>query len=226
MLERLKDQVLAANLRLVEESLVKLTWGNVSGLDPEHKLIVIKPSGVAYDSLTVDDLVVVDFEGNIVEGLRKPSSDTATHLELYRSFPEIGGVVHTHSTWATVFAQARLPIIPLGTTHADTFYGPVPCTEPLTPREISSAYELETGKCIVRNCPKYQDIPAVLVAGHGPFAWGESPWAAVEHAIILEEVARIAFLTQSLNPETLSLEQELLDKHYLRKHGRTATYGQ
>jgi L-ribulose-5-phosphate 4-epimerase len=161
-----------------------------------------------------------------VEGIRKPSSDTATHLELYRSFPGIGGVVHTHSTWATVFAQAQVPIVPLGTTHADTFYGPVPCTPPLSAEEILGAYELETGKCIVRSCPKYKDIPAVLVAGHGPFTWGESPWLAVEHAIILEEVARMAFLTKALNPSLLGLQQELLDKHYLRKHGRSATYGQ
>ncbi|AGE22479.1 L-ribulose-5-phosphate 4-epimerase [Geobacillus sp. GHH01] len=228
MLEKLKQAVLEANLQLPQYRLVTFTWGNVSGIDRERGLVVIKPSGVAYDKLTIDDMVVVDLNGNVVEGGLKPSSDTPTHLWLYKKFPEIGGIVHTHSTWATVWAQAGKGIPALGTTHADYFYGEIPCTRPMTNEEIQGAYELETGKVITETF-RFLDplqMPGVLVHGHGPFAWGKDPANAVHNAVVLEEVAKMAARTFMLNPDAQPISQTLLDRHYLRKHGANAYYGQ
>lgn len=230
MLETLKKEVLEANLQLPEHGLVTFTWGNVSGIDREQGLVVIKPSGVAYEDLKLEDLVVVDLEGNIVEGELRPSSDTATHLALYKAFGEIGGVVHTHSPWATSWAQASRPIPALGTTHADYYYGEIPVTRPLTQKEIEEAYELETGTVIIetfRNLdldPKA--MPGVLVSGHAPFCWGKNAYEAVHNAVVLDEVAKMAFHTFQLNPQVQAMDQFLLDKHYLRKHGPKAYYGQ
>jgi L-ribulose-5-phosphate 4-epimerase len=229
MLEELKEQVLRANLLLPEHRLITFTWGNVSGIDRESGLMVIKPSGVEYDGMVSDDMVVVSLEtGEVVEGRYKPSSDTDTHLELYRAFPNIGGIVHTHSRWATVFAQEKSGIPPLGTTHADYFYGEIPCTRLMTAEEISGSYELETGKVIVETFrDKDPDaIPAVLVASHGPFVWGKNPLEAVHNAVVVEEVAFMAWHALIFNPELPPMQQELLDKHYLRKHGKNAYYGQ
>lgn len=228
MLEKLKQEVFEANLALVDHGLVTLTWGNVSGLDRESGLVVIKPSGVPYSTMTAGDMVVVDLNGKRVEGTLKPSSDTPTHLELYKAFPTLGGVVHTHSRWATVFAQAGLPIPALGTTHADTFYGDVPCTRPMTDAEIQGEYEKETGSVIIETFRKRspEDIPAVLVHSHGPFTWGSSPTDALEHAVVLEEVAFMVWHSLQLVPQQRSMQQTLLDKHYLRKHGKNAYYGQ
>ncbi len=228
MLEELKAEVLAANLELVQRGLVLYTWGNASGIDRAKGLLAIKPSGVPYESMTAADIVVTDMEGKIVEGSLKPSSDLATHLMLYRAFPTIGGVVHTHSEYATAWAQAGRPIPAYGTTHADYFYGPVPVTEELTQDEIDGDYELNTGLAIVR---LFRDldpeaIPGVLVAGHAPFAWGKSAHDATHNAVVLEAVARTAMRTVILNPEAKGLSQSLLDRHYFRKHGATATYGQ
>ncbi|KPC99733.1 L-ribulose-5-phosphate 4-epimerase UlaF [Geobacillus sp. BCO2] len=228
MLEKLKQAVLEANLQLPQYRLVTFTWGNVSGIDRERGLVVIKPSGVAYDKLTIDDMVVVDLNGNVVEGGLKPSSDTPTHLWLYKQFQEIGGIVHTHSTWATVWAQAGKGIPALGTTHADYFYGEIPCTRPMTNEEIQGAYELETGKVITETF-RFLDplqMPGVLVHGHGPFAWGKDPANAVHNAVVLEEVAKMAARTFMLNPDAQPISQTLLDRHYLRKHGANAYYGQ
>jgi L-ribulose-5-phosphate 4-epimerase len=228
MLEELKQVVLEANLQLPKYQLVTFTWGNVSGIDREKGLVVIKPSGVEYGKLTRDDMVVVDLEGNVVEGYLKPSSDTPTHLLLYKEFPQIGGVVHTHSPWATVWAQAGKGIPALGTTHADYFYGEIPCTRKMTEEEIKGAYERETGKVIVETF-RFIDpmqIPGVLVCGHGPFAWGKDPLNAVHNAVVLEEVAKMAARTYSLNPEIQPIDRALLDRHYLRKHGANAYYGQ
>ncbi|EPR29283.1 MULTISPECIES: L-ribulose-5-phosphate 4-epimerase [Geobacillus] len=228
MLEELKRAVLEANLQLPQYRLVTFTWGNVSGIDRERGLVVIKPSGVAYDKLTIDDMVVVDLTGNVVEGDLKPSSDTPTHLWLYKQFPGIGGIVHTHSTWATVWAQAGKGIPALGTTHADYFYGEIPCTRPMTNEEIQGAYELETGKVITETF-RFLDplqMPGVLVHGHGPFAWGKDPANAVHNAVVLEEVAKMAARTYMLNPNAQPISQTLLDRHYLRKHGANAYYGQ
>ncbi|AWO75878.1 L-ribulose-5-phosphate 4-epimerase [Geobacillus thermoleovorans] len=228
MLEELKRAVLEANLQLPQYRLVTFTWGNVSGIDRERGLVVIKPSGVAYDKLTIDDMVVVDLNGNVVEGGLKPSSDTPTHLWLYKQFPEIGGIVHTHSAWATVWAQAGKGIPALGTTHADYFYGEIPCTRPMTNEEIQGAYELETGKVITETF-RFLDplqMPGVLVHGHGPFAWGKDPANAVHNAVVLEEVAKMAARTFMLNPDAQPISQTLLDRHYLRKHGANAYYGQ
>ncbi|WJP99053.1 L-ribulose-5-phosphate 4-epimerase [Geobacillus stearothermophilus] len=228
MLEELKRAVLEANLQLPQYRLVTFTWGNVSGIDRERGLVVIKPSGVAYDKLTIDDMVVVDLNGNVVEGGLKPSSDTPTHLWLYKQFLEIGGIVHTHSTWATVWAQAGKGIPALGTTHADYFYGEIPCTRPMTNEEIQGAYELETGKVITETF-RFLDplqMPGVLVHGHGPFAWGKDPANAVHNAVVLEEVAKMAARTFMLNPDAQPISQTLLDRHYLRKHGANAYYGQ
>lgn len=228
MLEELKQAVLEANLQLPQYRLVTFTWGNVSGIDRERGLVVIKPSGVAYDKLTIDDMVVVDLNGNVVEGGLKPSSDTPTHLWLYKQFPGIGGIVHTHSTWATVWAQAGKGIPALGTTHADYFYGEIPCTRPMTNEEIQGAYELETGKVITETF-RFLDplqMPGVLVHGHGPFAWGKDPANAVHNAVVLEEVAKMAARTFMLNPDAQPISQTLLDRHYLRKHGANAYYGQ
>ena len=228
MLEDLKQKVLKANLDLVKHNLVTYTWGNVSGIDREAGLVVIKPSGVEYDCMTADDMVVIDLEGNVTEGKWKPSSDTPTHLELYKAFPEIGGIVHTHSRWATSWAQAGRGITAYGTTHGDYFYGEIPCTREMTPEEIAGEYEKETGTVIIEafKDKPYADIPAVLVKSHGPFAWGTDPENAVHNAVVLEELAFMAYHTEQINPSASVMQQELLDKHYLRKHGKNAYYGQ
>ena len=226
MLEQLKQRVFEQNLALVKHGLVTLTWGNVSAIDRQSGLVVIKPSGVDYATMKAEDMVVVDLEGNVVEGKFRPSSDTPTHLQLYKAFPEIGGVVHTHSTYAVAFAQAGKNITAYGTTHADAFYGDVPCTRALTAEEIQSAYEQNTGKVIVETVKDYNAIPAILVKNHGPFTWGDSPEKAVENAVTLEEVAKMATLTKRLNPKVGRVDQFLLDKHYFRKHGKNAYYGQ
>ena len=229
MLESLKEAVCRANLELPKYGLVTFTWGNVSGVNRELGAMVIKPSGVEYDHMTPEDMVVVSLTtGEILEGKWKPSSDTDTHLALYRAFPELGGIVHTHSRWATCFAQAGRGIPAYGTTHGDYFYGEIPCTRKMTPEEIAGAYELETGNVIIETfrgkSPK--DIPAVLVHSHGPFAWGTDPHNAVHNAVVLEELAFMAFHTEALAPAIGPMQQELLDKHYLRKHGKNAYYGQ
>jgi len=228
MLEALKTKVLEANLALVKHNLVTFTWGNVSGIDREKNLVVIKPSGVEYDTMTVDDMVVVDLEGNVMEGKWKPSSDTPTHLVLYKAFENIGGIVHTHSRWATSWAQAGRGIPAYGTTHGDYFYGEIPCTRKMTIEEIEGEYEKETGKVIVETFDgrSADDIPAALVYSHGPFAWGTDPENAVHNAVVLEELACMAAQTETLHPNVTKMQQELLDKHYLRKHGKNAYYGQ
>ena len=228
MLEELKEQVYRANLLLPRYGLVVFTWGNVSGNDREKGLYVIKPSGVEYDKLTPEDMVVMDLQGRKVEGTLNPSSDTPTHLQLYRAFPNIGGVVHTHSRWATIWAQAGRDIPAFGTTHGDYFYGPVPCTRRMTPEEIAGEYEKETGKVIIETFAgkEPEAIPAVLVNSHGPFAWGTDAENAVHNAVVLEEVAFMNFPALQLSPNRGAMQQELLDKHYLRKHGKNAYYGQ
>ena len=231
MLEKLREQVYEANLELPRRGLVTYTWGNVSGIDRERGLVVIKPSGVEYDALRPEDLVVVSLEsGERVEGTLNPSSDTPTHLELYRAFPALGGVVHTHSTHAVAWAQARMDPICYGTTHADYFYGAVPCTRELTAEEISAGYEANTGKVIVETFREQGldpvHVPAVLCASHGPFAWGKDPAQAVYHAAVLEEVARMALLTRMLSPAAEAAPQRVQNKHFLRKHGPGAYYGQ
>ncbi len=229
MLEKLKEQVFQANLLLPKHGLITFTWGNVSGIDREQGLVVIKPSGVSYDVMKADDMVVVDLKtGVVVEGKLKPSTDTPTHIELYKAFPNIGGVVHTHSRWATTFAQAGRGIIALGTTHGDYFYGEIPCTRKMTVAEIQGEYEKETGTVIKETFQgKNADtIPAVLVYGHGPFTWGKDPMDAVHNAVALDEVAYMNFHTLLLEPHIPTIQQELLDKHYLRKHGANAYYGQ
>ncbi len=229
MLEQLKKDVLEANLELPKYGLVTFTWGNVSAIDRETNLMVIKPSGVEYDNMTADDMVVVDVAtGKVVEGKYKPSSDTPTHLELYRAFPNVGAVVHTHSRWATSFAQAGKGIVPLGTTQADYFYGEIPCTRAMTPEEIAGEYEKETGTVIIEAFKGIDPltIPAVLVKSHGPFAWGKTAKEAVHNAVVLEEIAFMNLQATILNPGVSHMQQELLDKHYLRKHGKNAYYGQ
>ncbi len=228
MLEQLKEKVCRANLNLVAHGLVIFTWGNVSAIDRETNLVVIKPSGVSYDGMTAQDMVVVDMDGHVVEGKYRPSSDTPTHLELYRAFPEMGGVVHTHSTYATAFAQAGRCIPAYGTTHADYFHGDVPCARALTEKEVNTAYEKNTGLVIVETLAGKDagEVPAILVKNHGPFAWGRDADEAVYHAAVLEEVARMALLTEQMNPQVQRADQYLLDKHYLRKHGKNAYYGQ
>ncbi len=223
----LKECVLQSNLDLVKNGLVTLTWGNASQIDRETGRIVIKPSGIAYDKMTAEDMVVVDLNGNKLEGKWNPSSDLPTHLALYRAFPEIGGLVHTHSRWATIFAQCGRSVPALGTTHADTFYGEIPCTRPMTDKEIAGEYEAETGNVIIETFASrsVEAVPAVLVYSHGPFTWGKNAAKAVENAIILEEVAMMAWHTQMMNPD-IRLQQSLADKHYFRKHGATAYYGQ
>lgn len=229
MYEQLKREVFEANLMLPKYNLVTFTWGNVSGVDRENGVVAIKPSGVEYDTMTAEDIVVLDLAtGERVEGKLNPSSDTPTHLHLYREFPGIGGIVHTHSRWATIMAQGGLDIPALGTTHADHFYGAVPCTRPLTDAEIEGEYELNTGKVIVETFANQNpdDIPAVLVQSHGPFTWGKDAKKAVENAVVLEEVAFMAWHNLEINPGVSPIDGTLLDKHYLRKHGKDAYYGQ
>ena len=227
MVEVLKLKVFKANLDIVDKGLVIFTWGNVSGIDREHGLVVIKPSGISYEALRPEDLVVVDLEGKVVEGDLKPSSDTPTHLVLYENFKNIGGIVHTHSEWATSWAQSRRSIPAYGTTHADYFYGEVPCTRPLNEKEVKGDYEAETGNVIVETFSgKDPDsVPGVLVNQHGPFAWGDDPDNAVHNAVVLEEIAKMAFRNEVLGNNN-SMDRFLLDKHFLRKHGKDAYYGQ
>lgn len=229
MLEELKQKVLEANLLLPKYGLVVFTWGNASAIDRESGLVVIKPSGVEYDDMKAEDMTVVELAtGKVVEGRYKPSSDTPTHLELYKAFPGIGGVVHTHSKWATSFAQAGRGVIPYGTTQGDYFYGEIPCTRAMTPGEIGGEYEKETGTVIIERFDGIDPltIPAVLVKSHGPFTWGKDVMEAVHNSVVLEEVAFMSFHTEALNPAIKPMQQELLDKHYLRKHGKNAYYGQ
>lgn len=230
MLEELKEEVYLANLELPKQDLVKYTWGNVSGFDEETQYFVIKPSGVDYENLKPKDMIVVDLDGNIVEGEMNPSSDTKTHAVLYKKFPDIRAVVHTHSPWATMWAQAGLDVPALGTTHADTFYGRVPCARFLTKAEIEQDYEKETGNLIYETFTErdidYKAVPGVLLRGHGPFTWGESAEDAVVNSVVLEEVCKMNYLSKQLNPNVVDLPQEVLDKHYLRKHGESAYYGQ
>lgn len=231
MLEELKEIVCKANLELPKYGLVTFTWGNVSGVDREKGLMVIKPSGIEYDNMKSDDMVVVSLAtGERVEGKWKPSSDTATHVALYNAFPNIGGIVHTHSRWATSWAQAGKGIPAYGTTHGDYFYGEIPCTRKMTPAEIAGEYELETGNVIIESFKVRSidpdQVPAVLVNSHGPFAWGTDPHNAVHNAVVLEELAFMAFHTETMNPSISPMQQELLDKHYLRKHGKNSYYGQ
>lgn len=234
MLEELKEKVYKANLQLVEYGLVVLTWGNVSAIDKEKGLVVIKPSGVPYSTMTADDMVVMDLNGNKIAGRLNPSSDTPTHLELYRKFVNIGGIVHTHSSWACSWAQAGRDIPAYGTTHADFANGAVPCARGLTKEEVNGEYELNTGKVIVEEFEKRgikaEECPAVLVHRHGPFTWGKDPFKAVENALILEEVAKMASRTERVaamsENSNIGIEQYLLDKHYQRKHGKNAYYGQ
>lgn len=230
MLEELKEIVFQQNLELNKQGLIKLTWGNVSGVCREKKLFVIKPSGVSYDEMTAEDMVVCDFDGEVVEGNLKPSSDTMTHAVLYQNFPEIGGVVHTHSPWATSWAQAGMDVPAMGTTHADTFYGSVPCARYLRKNEIEKDYELNTGKVIVETFKErmlnIMDVPAILLKGHGPFTWGKDPKSAVENSIVLEEVCKLNYRAMQLNSKAEEFPKEVLDKHYLRKHGKDAYYGQ
>ena len=230
MLDNLKEQVYQSNMALPDYGLVVFTWGNVSGIDREKELIVIKPSGVDYKDLTPDKMVVVDFDGKVVEGDLKPSSDTATHIELYKHFKDIKGVVHTHSPWAVSFAQAGIDIPAAGTTHADYFYGDIPVTRPMKKDEIETEYEKQTGTVIIETFKERQinpnDIPGVLVNDHGPFTWGSSPDNAVHNSVVLEQVAEMTYHGMQLNREGVRMDQQLLDKHFLRKHGKDAYYGQ
>ena len=228
MLEELKEKVCKANLDLVKHGLVLFTWGNVSAIDRESGLVVIKPSGVSYDGMKPSDMVVVDLEGTVVEGDLNPSSDTPTHLVLYKAFPEIGGVVHTHSTFATAWAQAGRDIPSLGTTHADYFYNDIPCTRDMKKKEIFGEYEKETGNVIVErfSAMKPMDTPAVLVKNHGPFTWGKDAAEAVHNAVVLEEVAKMARNTELINPDVKPAPDNIKEKHFYRKHGENAYYGQ
>lgn len=227
MLEKMKKRVFEANMLLKKYNLITLTWGNVSEIDREKGLVVIKPSGVPYETMKVEDMVVVDLQGNVVEGNLNPSSDTPTHLELYKRFENIGGITHTHSRWATIFAQSQMGIPPLGTTHADAFFGEIPCTRQLTNEEIFGEYEAETGKVIAElfTNEKIKEVPGVLVCSHGPFAWGKNAVKSVENALVLEEVAMMAWHTLMLN-KNADFKKELSEKHYFRKHGKNAYYGQ
>lgn len=230
MLEKLKQEVYDANIELVTQNLVIYTWGNVSAIDRETNLVVIKPSGVKYDKMKPSDMVVIDLDGNIIEGDMKPSSDTPTHLELYRCFKHVNGVVHTHSEWATSWAQACRDVPSYGTTHADYFYGDIPCTRRLTKEEIKTRYERNTGKVIVETLVKKNykplEMPGIIVSNHGPFTWGKSASDAVHNAKVVEEVCKMAFRTEKLNQTVKKIDDHLLDKHYLRKHGKNAYYGQ
>ena len=227
MLEALKEKVFQANLDLVKHGLVIFTWGNVSGIDRESGLVVIKPSGVSYDIMKASDMVVVDLDGKVVEGDLNPSSDTPTHLVLYKAFPEIGGVVHTHSPYATAWAQAGIDIPNIGTTHADYFYKAIPCTADMTREEVEGNYELETGNVIVKRFEGMNPVhtPGVLVKNHGPFAWGKDAHEAVHNAVVMEQVAKMASIAYSVNPN-LTMNQLLVEKHFSRKHGPNAYYGQ
>ncbi|MEG2061504.1 MAG: L-ribulose-5-phosphate 4-epimerase [Alistipes sp.] len=227
MLEQLKRQVFEANLQLVTHKLVIFTWGNASGIDRDKGLIVIKPSGVSYDGMKADDMVVVDLYGRVIEGRFNPSSDTPTHIELYKAFPTIGGIVHTHSTYATAWAQAQREIPVAGTTHADYFFGQIPCTRQMTPEEVNVDYERQTGKVIVDRFTSLDPLhtPGVLVANHGPFTWGVTPAEAVYNSVVVEEVAKMGFICHSLNP-SMPMNELLTEKHFTRKHGANAYYGQ
>ncbi len=227
MLEELKEKVFRANLDLVRHGLVIFTWGNVSGIDRESGLVVIKPSGVEYDAMKVDDMVVVDLEGNVIEGNLRPSSDTHTHLALYRAWPEIGGIVHTHSTYATAWSQAGIDLPNIGTTHADYFHHDIPCTEDMTADEVNGQYELETGNVIINRFKGLNPMhtPGVLVKNHGPFAWGKDPHEAVHNAVVMEQVAKMASISYMVNPQ-LTMNPLLIEKHFSRKHGPNAYYGQ
>lgn len=230
VIQEMKQRIYDANIRLPKEGLVKLTWGNVSEVNYDYNIIVIKPSGLKYDDMKPEDMVVTNLDGIAETGQLKPSSDLLTHVILYKAFPKIRSVVHTHSQWAVVWAQARRDILAYGTTHADNFYGDVPCTRSLTPKEVRDAYEEETGNVIVETFFNREldpmAIPAVIVPNHGPFTWGETVEKALENSIVLDEIAKMAFAVEQLNPEVPQIEQFLLDKHYFRKHGADAYYGQ
>lgn len=228
MLEELKQKVYEANMDLPKYNLVTFTWGNVSAIDRERGLFVIKPSGIEYDKLVPSDMVVMDLNGNKVEGDYNPSSDTPTHLELYKAYPQIGGIVHTHSPWATSWAQAKRGIPCYGTTHADYFYGEIPCARSLTPEEINTAYEKNTGLVILEtvSAKNAMSVPGILCSNHGPFTWGTDAADAVHNAVVLEEIAKMSYRTETLNPSVKPAPQVLQDKHYLRKHGADAYYGQ
>ncbi|WP_195782395.1 L-ribulose-5-phosphate 4-epimerase [Priestia megaterium] len=230
MLDKLKEEVFQANLDLPKHGLVKYTWGNVSAIDRDSGLFVIKPSGVTYEKMTAKDMVVVDLDGRVVEGELNPSSDTLTHAVLYKHYPQIGGIAHTHSTWATIWAQAGLDVQAMGTTHADTFYGSVPCARFLTEKEVNDGYEVETGKVIIETFEErgldVLAVPGILLQGHGPFTWGKDAKSAVMNSVVLDEVSKMNFFTQKLNGLAEELPQRILDKHYLRKHGQNAYYGQ
>nr|WP_211185855.1 L-ribulose-5-phosphate 4-epimerase [Brenneria salicis]NMN90233.1 L-ribulose 5-phosphate 4-epimerase [Brenneria salicis ATCC 15712 = DSM 30166]RBP62143.1 L-ribulose 5-phosphate 4-epimerase [Brenneria salicis ATCC 15712 = DSM 30166] len=228
MIAQLKQQVFEANMALPHYGLVTYTWGNVSAIDRQRQVIVIKPSGVAYEVMQPDDMVVVDMQGDVVEGKYRPSSDTATHLALYRRYPQIGGIVHTHSTHATAWAQAGLAIPALGTTHADYFYGDIPCTRPLTPQEVEQAYEKNTGVVIAETLGDGNPLhtPGIIVYQHGPFCWGKDADEAVHNAVVMEEVAKMAWIACSINPRLRLIDDHLMNKHFSRKHGPNAYYGQ
>ncbi|GAB1808469.1 MULTISPECIES: L-ribulose-5-phosphate 4-epimerase [Priestia] len=230
MLDKLKEEVFQANVDLPKHGLVKYTWGNVSAIDRDSGLFVIKPSGVTYEKMTAQDMVVVDLDGRVVEGELNPSSDTLTHAVLYKHYPQIGGIAHTHSTWATIWAQAGLDVQAMGTTHADTFYGSVPCARFLTEKEVNDGYEVETGKVIIETFEErgldVLAVPGILLQGHGPFTWGKDAKTAVMNSVVLDEVSKMNFFTQKLNGLAEELPQRILDKHYLRKHGQNAYYGQ
>lgn len=228
MLEELKERVFEANMLLPKHHLVTFTWGNVSGIDRKQSLVVIKPSGLSYDGMKAKDMIVLDLDGNVVEGDWKPSSDTPTHLYLYNKFKDMGGIVHTHSRWATIFAQAGMGIPSFGTTHADYFFGTIPCTRSMTQEETQSEYEKNTGVVIAEFLTDalVEEVPGILVKNHGPFTWGKDAMDAVHQAVVLEEVAMMAYHTMLLNPEQKAIPQHLSDKHYYRKHGANAYYGQ
>lgn len=227
-MQQLKQQVFEANMDLPRYGLVTFTWGNVSAIDQQRGLVVIKPSGIAYESMTVDDMSVVDLQGHVVEGRWRPSSDTATHLALYRRYPDLGGVVHTHSTHATAWAQAGLAIPALGTTHADYFFGDIPCTRALSAQEVDEAYELNTGQVIIEALGEANPLhtPGIVVYQHGPFAWGKDAHEAVHNAVVMEEVARMAWIARGINPQLQPIDSWLMNKHFQRKHGPNAYYGQ
>ncbi|MEX7668608.1 L-ribulose-5-phosphate 4-epimerase [Klebsiella pneumoniae] len=227
-MQQLKQQVFEANMDLPRYGLVTFTWGNVSDIDRQRGLVVIKPSGIAYESMTVDDMSVVDLQGHVVEGRWRPSSDTATHLALYRRYPDLGGVVHTHSTHATAWAQAGLAIPALGTTHADYFFGDIPCTRALSAQEVDEAYELNTGQVIIETLGEANPLhtPGIVVYQHGPFAWGKDAHEAVHNAVVMEEVARMAWIARGINPQLQPIDSWLMNKHFQRKHGPNAYYGQ